>query len=222
MTKCAPLYVVGYCSNIPTLRSRLRYHQPGILRFNIFLLKSCGLGEDQTHDPRGERQILYPLRHERFFQLNFKCFSIQIVLSGAQGKNSSAKWLHLTVFYVLFHSVDPKKYWSNGQQGKKSYLVQLKKRGALFSSQMILCSQLLLSIFMGKSFLNDENASFNLRSRNLYLLLSITKIFISFFQASLRSNHNNFCNLTIEGLPSYSKAKPVEFLNIDWMHHILS
>ena len=42
-----------------------------------------------------------------------KCF-----LSGAQGKNSSAKWLHLTVFYVLFHSVDPKKYWSNGQQGK--------------------------------------------------------------------------------------------------------
>ena len=40
------------------------------------------------------------------------------ILSGAQGKNSSAKWLHLTVFYVLFHSVDPKKHWSNGQQGK--------------------------------------------------------------------------------------------------------
>ena len=54
-------------------------------------------------------------------EIKFKKVMLQCkkaFLSGAQGKNSSAKWLHLTVFYVLFHSVDPKKYWSNGQQGK--------------------------------------------------------------------------------------------------------
>ena len=56
---------------------------------------------------------------------------------------------------------------------------------------MILCSQILLSIFMAESFLYDENASFNLRSRNLYLLLSIIKIFISFLKASFNLRSRN-------------------------------
>ena len=72
MTKYAPLYVFGYCSSIPTLRSRLRCHQPWILRFNIFLLKSSGLGEDRIHDPWSKRQISYPLRHDSFLKSNCK------------------------------------------------------------------------------------------------------------------------------------------------------
>ena len=78
-------------------------------------------------------------------------------------------------------------------------------RGALFSSQMILCSQMLLSIFMGKSFLNDENASFNLRSRNLYLLLSITKIFISFLKASFNLRSKNLY-LLLSTIPTILKS----------------
>ena len=81
----------------------------------------------------------------------------------------------------------------------------LRRRGALFSSQMILCSQMLLSIFMGKSFLNDENASFNLRSRNLYLLLSITKIFISFLKASFNLRSRNLY-LLLSTIPTILKS----------------
>ena len=67
----------------------------------------------------------------------------------------------------------------------------ISTRGSFIFFSLLLCSQMLLSILMGKSFLNDENASFNLRSRNLYLLLSITKIFISFLKASFNLRSRN-------------------------------
>ena len=81
----------------------------------------------------------------------------------------------------------------------------ISTRGSFIFFSLLLCSQMLLSILMGKSFLNDENASFNLRSRNLYLLLSITKIFISFLKASFNLRSKNLY-LLLSTIPTILKS----------------
>ena len=48
-------------------------------------------------------------------------------MSDVQGKNSSAKWLHLDLFYAHFLPIEPKKLLLQGSTSKKSWLVQVKK-----------------------------------------------------------------------------------------------